>query len=306
VAVVAGVGAGAAVGLALAAGRSRPTTELPSLDPGERFEVRTSDGASLTVDVTGPAGGPMVVLAHCWGGDVETWTPVAHRLVHRGHRVVRWYQRGHGPSTVGEHGFAIERFGADLAEVLEAVDAVDAVVAGHSLGGMTTQAFAIGHPEIVERRVRALVLVATASGGMARSPLAPVARRLFERPAADRALASRYGHVLTRGALGKGASPAAVRATRDHFVGTPRATRAGILDAMLAMDLREGRRAISVPTTVVVGTRDTLTPPGLSRGIAEAIPASQLVTLPGLGHMLPFEAPDVVADLIGAAAGSGR
>jgi pimeloyl-ACP methyl ester carboxylesterase len=129
-----------------------------------------------------------------------------------------------------------------------------------------------------------------------------LARRAFERPLVDAALASRYGHVLTRGALGKGASPAAVRATRDHFVGTPLATRVGILDAMLVMDLREGRRTISVPTTVVVGTRDTLTPPSQSRGMAEAIPGARLVTLPGLGHMLPFEAPDVVHDLIREAA----
>lgn len=299
---LAGIGAGSVLGAALIARRGREHAALESLDRGERFEIETTDGATLTVDVAGPTEGPMVVLAHCWGGDVETWSPVAHRLVSGGHRVVRWYQRGHGPSTVGSDGFAIERFGADLAHVLDAVDAADAVVAGHSLGGMTTQAFAIGHPEVVEQRVRALVLVATASGGMGRSPFAPVGRRLFERPHVDRALGARYGHLLTRGALGKGASPAAVRLTRDHFVGTPLATRSGIFHAMLAMDLRDGRRSISVPTTVVVGTRDTLTPPGLSRGIADAIPESRLVTVPGAGHMLPFEVPDLVAELIRDAA----
>lgn len=296
-----GVSAGAAAlaGALVVRARRADRSLLEALEHGEHLEVTTSDGATLVVDALGPSDGPMVVLAHCWGGHVDNWSLVAGPLIERGHRVVRWHQRGHGPSTVGDEGFAIERFGADLAEVLEAVDARDAVVAGHSLGGMTVQAFAIGHPEVAAERTRGLVLVATAAGGLNARPIGRATDSLEQvGPLIDRALAGRYGHMLVRGTLGKGASHAAVRATRDHFVGTPFATRHGVLQGLKAMDLREAGARIEVPTSVVVGSRDPLTPPAFSRGMAATIPDARLVELRGLGHMLPLEAPDEIVEII--------
>jgi pimeloyl-ACP methyl ester carboxylesterase len=118
----------------------------------------------------------------------------------------------------------------------------------------------------------------------------------------DRALLSPYGHLLVRNTLGRGATPAAVRATRDHFAGTPVATRVGIAEAMLAMDYRDGGRSIAAPTTIVVGTRDALTPVKHAKVMAAAIPGARLEIIPGLGHMLPFECPDRLVELITAAA----
>jgi len=302
-ALLGGLAAGAAVGVGLGVAASRRRAAHPPWEvlEGEAAELEVSDGAVLTLDVTGPEDGPLVVLAHCWGGHPANWSAVTRRLVDDGHRVVRWYQRGHGPSTTGEEGYAIERFGADLAEVLEAVDARDAVVAGHSLGGMTAQSFAIHHPDVAQERVRAFVLVGTSAGALTTSPLAR-AERLLRSPVVDRAMASRYGHLLVRGVLGAGASPDAVRLSRDHFVGTPLEVRLGIVDALLAMDLREGGRSITHPTTIIAGTRDALTPLAHSKAMADAIPSSHLVVLPRAGHMLPFERPEHVADHIAEAA----
>ncbi|HMQ25325.1 MAG TPA: alpha/beta hydrolase, partial [Acidimicrobiales bacterium] len=112
------------------------------------------------------------------------------------------------------------------------------------------------------------------------------------------ALAGRYGHLLVRGTLGRGATHAAVRATRDHFLGTPFPTRHGILRSVTAMDLRQAGATISLPTTVVVGRRDPLTPPRHSRLMASTIPTARLVELPGRGHMLPLEAPDEIVEII--------
>jgi non-heme chloroperoxidase len=297
------LGLGAAAGAAAVAARRADRTPWPDLTEGERAKVETTDGAQLVVDLAGPAGGPAVVLAHCWGGDPHNWEAVTARLVASGHRVVRWFQRGHGPSTVGSDGFAIDRYGDDLAEILEALDLRDVVVAGHSLGGMTAQAFAIRHPDVVADRVSALVLVATSAGGLGATPLGRSGGALVKYIGLlDRALATPYGHLLVRNTLGKGASPAAVRATRDHFAGTPAATRGGVAEAMIAMDYRDGGRSIAAPTTVVVGTRDVVTPVRHAEALAAALPGARLEVLPGLGHMLPFECPDRLVELITEAA----
>ena len=297
-----GAGVVAAGAAAYLAEQRADRAPWPDLTEGERRKVEASDGAQLVVDVAGPEGGPVVVLAHCWGGDPHNWEAVTARLVADGHLVVRWFQRGHGPSTVGTEGFTIDRFGDDLAEILVELDLRDVVLAGHSLGGMTSQAFAIRHPDVAVERVRALFLVATSAGGLAATSLGRSSGALVRGiTLLDRALLGPGGHLLVRNALGKGATPAMVRATRDHFAGTPAATRAGIAQAMIAMDYREGGRAITVPTTVVVGTRDALTPVSHSRAMAAAIPGARLEVLKGLGHMLPFEAVDRLVELFQAA-----
>lgn len=275
---------------------------------GEESTVVTDDGAELAVVATGPEAGPMVILAHCWTGSRDVWGPVAHRLVRRGHRVVLYDQRGHGASSVGRDGFTIPRLGGDLRAVLEAVDAHDAVLAGHSMGGMTVQSLAVHHPDVVAGRARALVLVSTAAGGLGRG--APganaVAARMVGSPLLERAMRGRFGHALVRGAVGRSVVRDHLVLTRDLFVACPSDARSGWLTAMLGMDLRDGITGISLPTTVVVGTRDGLTPAPRAAELVDAIDGADLVTLDGFGHMLPLEAPDEVADAIARAFSTER
>ncbi|MEO7555770.1 MAG: alpha/beta fold hydrolase, partial [Acidimicrobiales bacterium] len=246
------LGVGAAAGAAaLIAARARQIDRSPlaTLAGGERLKVETSDGAVLEVHIAGS--GPTVVLSHCWTGDMRIWEPVAVSLVDRGFRVVRYDHRGHGASTVGSGGNLVERLGTDLAELLIGLDARDAVVAGHSMGGMTAQAFAIDHPDVAAERVRALVLVATASRNTQLPGLRRAASFVLTSPAIEHALRSRFGHSLLRGVLGRAATPAAVRATRDSFVATAPEVRLSQGLSLLDLDLRESRARIAVPTTGV-------------------------------------------------------
>jgi len=306
-AVVAVAGAGAAAA-AIATGRRWRRAEDPSagrvldLEGARAFKVDRPDGAVLDGVVAGPPDGPLVVLSHCWTGTRATWEPVAARLVERGCRVVLYDQRGHGTSTGGTAPPTVDGLGEDLAAVLEAVDARHAVLVGHSMGGMTVLALAVNRPDVVAARVGALVLAGTAGFGVAAGPLAAPVRFLSGNRGVDRLMAGRLGPPLSRGAVGRHPRQAHVVATRDAWLSLPPGVRRQFLVALQAMDFRAGLGKIGVPTTVVVGSRDLLTPPRLGRGIAAVVPGARLVEVPGAGHMLPYEEPDLLAEIIGAAA----
>lgn len=222
------------------------------------------------------------------------WDAVTRTLVARGHRVVRYDQRGHGRSSAGTDGFTIERIGRDLRAVLEHIDADDAIVAGHSLGGMAVQSLAITDPDVLRDRVSSIVLVATASDGLPSARLGRLASRVVGSDRLGRVMSARGGTAFVRRALGRGPRREDLIATRDAFVATPAATRSALLTAMHAMDLRGSALDRAV---VVIGERDRLTPPRLGHALAERL-GTEAIVLPGAGHMLPLERPDEVAEVI--------
>lgn len=289
-AVLLAAAAGAAVGTGalLAAERRWHRVEaedgLLRLPDGDEHEVESPDGAVLAMADVGERDGPTVVLSHCWMGSRTMWAGVARRLVERGHRVIAYDQRGHGASSIGDEGCTIEALAADLAVILERADARDAVLAGHSMGGMTIQAFAAAHADIAEARVRRFVLVATAAGGLGRGRLTDVAGAVIAAPLLDRVLSTRRGHALVRTAHGRDVAHGHLVATRDLLVATDPAVRRDFLTSIGTMDLRPGLREVAIPTTVVAGQRDRLTPVRLSRHIADAVPDARLVVLPDAGH----------------------
>lgn len=297
----AAAGAGAAAYVALrapSAGESAPL-DLAVLG-GEERSVKTQDGAEIAVTVAGHPGAKTFVLAHGWTCDRTSWVPVAQKLLEAGNRVVLYDQRGHGGSTVGGGGLTIEALGDDLAAVLEDIDARGAVVAGHSMGGMSAQSFAVRYPEILALRVDAMALVSTAcdSVGM-RGAAGSLARRALVHPALERMLdTNAVGPWLMRGALGSRPQRPHLEALRATFAGTPHDTRTGFFDSMCAMDLSPSLADLDAPVAVAVGSRDLLTPPARSRRLAELINGARLEVFAGAGHMLPLEVPDRLADLL--------
>src|SRR5437870_7170336 len=298
----------APAGAVVAAGRRWRAADDPcagyalDLDGATPLKVERPDGAVLDGVVVDPESGHTVVLSHCWTGTRATWEPVAARLVARGCRVVLYDQRGHGASTMGTGALTVDHLGDDLAAVLEAVDAHDAVLAGHSMGGMALQALAVGRPDVVAEGVKAMVLAGTAGFGVAAGPLSAPVRFVTGDRRVERLMAGRLGPVLSRGAVGRHPRHAHLVATRDAWMSLPTDVRRQFLIALQAIDFPAGLAGVAVPTTVVVGSRDLLTPPRLARGIANAVPGARLVEVPGAGHMLPYEEPDLLAEIILAAA----
>jgi pimeloyl-ACP methyl ester carboxylesterase len=292
---------------------------------GGPLSVRSLDGTTLHAEAFGPEDAQTIVLAPGWTETISYWTYVSRDLETRGFRVVAYDLRGHGQSAPASGGdYSLPRFGEDLEAVIEACvpDGQRAVIAGHSLGAMSIVAWAEHHD--VERRVAAAALLNTGVGDLLAEhllfPLPRIAQAL-RRPLAihgflgARAPLPRFSTPISHAAIryfafGPAASPAQVAFYERILVACAPDVRASVGLALSEMDLHHALPRLTVPTLVMAGANDRLTPPSHARRIAEHLPRlERLVVLPETGHMGPLERPaevsQALAELVVGATRSG-
>lgn len=281
--------------------------------------VKGADGAALHVEIDGPASAPVTVVAsHGWTLDGRTWGPVTRSLVsgRAPVRVVRPDHRGHGRSAVVDPAtMTLEQLADDLAAVIEqTAPAGPLVLTGHSMGGMALMALAERHLHVYDR-VHGVVLVSTAAGGLKETSLGlpPWAATIFQ-TGESRVYGSqrwtrgtRLGHPRLLGPalrwllLGSAPTAEAARITVETVAACRPATVAGFRPTLNAHERDAALATLAhIPTAVLVGSLDRLTPVASSRRIADALPAAELSVLPDAGHMLPVERVPEVAGRIGA------
>ena len=257
--------------------------------------IHTDDGAALRVVEAGQ--GPTVVLVHGLTSNSDDWGYVAERLVQSGRHVVGVNQRGHGGSTVGTDGFGAPRLGRDLATIFEQLEIIDAVLVGHSMGGIASMSFAVDQPGLMNRRVRSLVLVSTiarTSRADQRAGLRLISARRSDAMAEDSAAI----RIIARGLFGASPSGALIEAAITSAARCPEATRIGASLGLLDYDIRDRLDTITVPTLVMCGSRDLVTPLFENNHIAAAIAGATLEIVPDAGHLVIWEADELIAERI--------
>jgi non-heme chloroperoxidase len=269
-----------------------------TMPEGTPIEVTADDGAVLRGLDCGS--GPTVMLVHCWTGTMGFWAPVARRLVDAGFRVVAVDQRGHGGSSRGDAPYRPETLGSDVRRWVEELDLRDIVLGGHSMGGLASIAFSCQNAELATERVKGMVLVATLAAPI-KDPRLPdididVPKFL---PLADRLMRPvDYGLFGLLGVFGTRPARSQMEAARAGWYGTDPGVRREAAVMMMDFDLRPELANIDVPTKVIAGTHDQLTHLPGNEEIAEMILGAEIDVLPGLGHMLPWEAPEQVTEQI--------
>jgi pimeloyl-ACP methyl ester carboxylesterase len=279
--------------------------ELASFTPGGAIAVRSPDGTVLHVEVFGPEDAPTIVLAHGWAEALRLW---AHQIrdLSRDFRVVAYDQRGHGRSgRARTRDYSVARLGEDLDAVLATCvpGHERAIVAGHSMGAMAIAAWAEHHD--VAGRIRAAALLNTGVGNLiaehklVRLPLDALLREPFGRRVflGNRARLPHFStpvhHVMLRYiAFGPTAGPATI----EFMLGMVRecrdADRAACGLAIAEMELHHALDRLTVPTLVMAGEVDRLTPPSHAHRMAARLPdLTDLIILPATGHMGPLERP---------------
>jgi len=243
--------------------------------------VDTSRGEMFYAKKRGPAGGPKLVLVHGAGGSHLHWPAQLRRL--SGATVYSLDLPGHGRSR--ERGCeTIEAYVAALVAFLDGADVDSAVIVGHSMGGAIAQKLALTRPE----RVLALVLVGTG----ARLRVAPA---ILEGVKDD---FERVVDLITRYAWSSDADPEMKELGREALREAGPDVLLGDFLACDRFDVMDRVSEIEVPTLVIGGTRDELTPLKYSRFLAEQIANAQLTAVEGAGHMVMLERPEETVDAI--------
>jgi len=231
--------------------------------------------------------GPAVVLLH--GFPLGRWIWDAPRAALRDrYRVVTPDLRGHGDSEVTAGPYLMDALAADVARLLDALHIDRAVIGGLSMGGYVAFAFW----RRFAARVRGLILCDTRAHGDNQGE--KVVRQSTAQAALDQGTAA-----VVEGMLPKLLAPQSltgrldlVAAIRARLAKTdPRAVAATLLGMKEREDSTPTLATITVPTLVVVGGDDQLTPPTLARELQAGIRGARLEVVPEAGHLAPVEQP---------------
>jgi pimeloyl-ACP methyl ester carboxylesterase len=190
---------------------------------------------------------------------------------------------------------SVDEAADSIATVLDEIGARRVVLAGFSMGGYIAFAFMRKHPATRSGRLHGLILIDTKAepdteeGKQGRYALAEKAQ--------DDGAAAAIDAILPRLVAGSTLSgrPDVVEQVRGAAAG---ATLEGVVGALRALAERpssvQDLPRIAVPTLVIVGREDAVTPPSDAETMRAAIPGAQLTIIPDAGHMTPIEQPDAV------------
>ena len=247
--------------------------------------VRTTDNTRIHYRVTGRPGKPPILFIQGLGVDKHGWD--LQRLA-----TAPWYQsialdnRGAGRSDKPHGAYSLEQMTEDAVAVLDHAGIDKAHVVRASMGGAISQILAVNHPD----RLRSLTLACTAGRN---------------HPWREELLADWRDNALERGmgSMGKDAArwmigPRSFRRLLPAIgwlgplgLGRPAHAFAAQCDALINVDMTHADELVNVtvPTLVIVGNQDILTPRGDSEELVERIPTAELAVISGAAHGLMIE-----------------
>jgi pimeloyl-ACP methyl ester carboxylesterase len=303
-----------------------------SLKPDRTYSVDTDDGVALHVEEVGPVTAPItVIFSHGWTLRSGSWHYQRLALAGSGFgdpapddqepitpRLVFYDQRSHGGSTrAPEDHSTMDDLAADLQSMIATAAPVGPVVLiGHSMGGMAILSLAARDPGLFADRIAGVGLICTGATYLKSSELNrmlttggnPLIRAITN-------VAARYPAVFERGrassrdavwlltrSLGfaRKEVPGAMVDYLDEMIsGTPVDVIAEFIPALFSHDESAAVPALAgIPTVIVAGDKDRLTPLDRSQAIADVLPDAEFAVAVGSGHMTMMEDPTLTNDAL--------
>ena len=253
----------------------------------QRLRYIDNDGVSLALETRGD-GERRLVFAHGWISSRRIFYDVVERLDGARFTSQLLDFRGSGLSDRPAGGYDVAGYASDLRAALAQAGASVTLVA-HSMGGKIAQYVALDPPPNLER------LVLIAPGTAKALTLNERHRALALEAFGSRARIDRF----QRAAMVREIPPAAMERLVDDALTASHEAWFGWYERGRAEDFFDRLSAIVLPTTVVAGERDPLSPPArLQRDVAGAIARASFVLFKNVGHNIPVEMPGEIATLI--------
>ncbi|MGZ5292035.1 MAG: alpha/beta fold hydrolase [Actinomycetota bacterium] len=278
---------------------------LALLPPEDLGPVVSFDGTRLAVRAAGDPSLPVLLFVHGFSLDLTTWH-YQWTALSADYRCVLVDLRSHGRSDRAAEGdLTPAAFGHDLAAVVDSLAPERPVLlVGHSMGSMAILAMAETRPDLFETRVAGCAFVGAAANDLLRGAMGSITGLLRPRLGSIRQAAGRVnrlrqyvlsspgdvaGLVARLTQFGPHASPHTV----DYIVGlaarAPSEVWTDALAGLMDMDLRHAVRHVRVPSLVLVGEHDRVTPPSSAVALAGELPDGRLEVLEGAGHLPMLE-----------------
>ena len=222
-----------------------------------------------------------LLLIHGAGGSHLTWSATLRRLPETA--VYALDLAGHGRSAPAKYS-SILPFAQDVLDFIQALSLQKAVVLGHSMGGAIAQMVGLAQsPAVV-----GLVLLATGAKLRVASTILESIKENYEE-AVD---------LLNQYYWGPEQNPALVAAARHSMLACPAEVTLGDFLACNQFDLRDLLTQITLPTLVISGSADQMTPPKFGQFLANQLPQAKFALVEQGGHMMALEFPDRISQLV--------
>jgi len=218
-------------------------------------------------------GGEPIILSHGWMDDCSVWKSQIEFLAKK-YKVIVYDHRGHGKSDKPKKDYSIQTLSNDIYSLIQKLNFEKITIIGHSMGGMTALVFALEHPDKVSK----LVLVGT------------TAKMAFSM----RVQLWIMMHILPYKSFARGAidskyyepSEQVIKEAMDRALRTSKyVAHECSLEFTKNYDIRHRVSKIKVPTLIIVGDKDKVTPVEMSQHLSSEIEGSKLQIIPNSKHM---------------------
>lgn len=250
------------------------------------------DGINLNYDAS-DGKEPTLLLIHGWTANMHRWDKIVEALGSY-YKIIRVDLRGHGDSDKpNDVTYRLDDYVSDMVKFLESKELNQVVVAGHSMGGMIAQKLYFKVPD----KIKGLILIGTTAkvvDGFAMKLNTSLALFLFK---------VAYNFTF-KTVLSRAFSDLTPREERERLIREgletvpPYVAVQSFSDFVKNFDMRNKLAEIDAPTLVMVGERDRMLPPRMSRYLADNIRNSIYVEIPEAGHEVMLEKPDEVVRAI--------
>jgi 3-oxoadipate enol-lactonase len=233
--------------------------------------------------------GPMVLFMHGIGGNRSNWHDQLPAFGGKFH-AASWDARGYGSSDDYDGQLDFGDFSRDLLRVLDHFRVARAHLVGLSMGGLIAFDFHASYPERV-----ATLTICDSMPGM--GDISADARREFIRIRQEPLLNGKeprdIAPMVAKTLVGKSAQPGSFERLVASMSALHKESYIKTIEATTNFARKLELENIRVPTHLVVGDEDMLTPPALSRSMAARIPGARLTVIKGAGHLSNIEQPEV-------------